>query len=106
MKTLSFSKVIKNNNLVKSYGHPPKKWMEAAKDALRSVARSKKFIMSDDVWDILEKKKLRTFNNRHMGNIFQWAKDQKIIVGTHRFEPTGRPSSHRRPCRIWKSLIA
>lgn len=78
-------------------------WRTAAYTALVDVAYLTPFLTSDDVWDRIDGP--TTHEHRALGAIFRRASEAGVIAPTDTYRPTSRPSAHRRPIRVWRSLI-
>lgn len=79
-------------------------WVEAAKEALVLAARENTFLTTDNVWPLILG--YETPEPRAMGAIMTWGAREGLICGLSATIPTRRPGSHRRPLRVWRSLVA
>lgn len=80
-------------------------WFLTAERCLRIVARQKQCFTSDDVWDQLRDFNVQTKDNRAMGAIFRNAYRDHLIVPVNQWKESRRRVAHRRPVRLWKSLL-
>ena len=82
-------------------------WQLCAERGLRVIARQKQTFTSDDVWDWL--KQLPdlpdTKDHRAMGAVFRNGYRDHLIVPINQWQASRRRIAHRRPVRVWKSLI-
>lgn len=78
-------------------------WKTAAYQALVDVAYLTPFLTSDEVWDRIDGPE--THEHRALGAIFRRAAEAGVIAPTDTYRPTARPEAHRRPVRVWRSLI-
>jgi hypothetical protein len=77
-------------------------WKAEALEAIYEIASTKPEFTTDEVWVRLTTK---TPENRAMGAVMRIAVSQGYIVPSARFTPSLRPSQHRRPLRVWESVI-
>lgn len=110
---MSFSSLIERQNVdqlsIDDYIDLSKKnaseeWLAAALDEFRTVCLVQERLNSDDVRNRLEAKGLIPKSWSSLGAVAKEAVDK----GWCEFictEPSRRPSSHRRPIRVWKSLL-
>lgn len=87
--------------------HAHQDWLLSAEKALLCVARRQKLLTSDDVWDWLRDQpvKYTTHDNRAMGSIFRNADRDLLIKPLDKWQVTRRRVAHRRPVRVWRSLL-
>jgi hypothetical protein len=75
-------------------------------DAVKAViklARTRKQFTTDDVWANVKGPGL--VDPRALGSIMISAAGQGAIKATGRYKPSKRPECHKRPIRVWKSLL-
>ena len=77
-------------------------WMRLASDAVRTVAKSKRFLTTDDPWELIE---FVPIEGRQWGSVMLACRRAGIIERTEQQLPSRRPSAHRRPVQVWRSLI-
>ena len=81
-------------------------WREDAMEAIYSVACDKAFFTSDDCWQALEDAgRVGSQNPSALGPCIRTAVKNGWIEGTGTYRVSERPETHRRPLRIWCSLI-
>lgn len=80
-------------------------WFLTAERCLRLVARQKQSFTADDVWEQLREFRVETKDNRAMGAVFQNAYRDHLIVPINQWQASRRRVAHRRPVRVWKSLL-
>ena len=80
-------------------------WFLTATHCLRIVAREHKRFTSDDVWECLRNFNVETHNPRAMGPVFKNAYRDNLIVPLDRWQESRRRIAHRRPVRVWESLM-
>jgi Zn finger protein HypA/HybF involved in hydrogenase expression len=78
-------------------------FMRAAVKALTKVARKHKHFSTDEVWAALGK--VKTMEPRALGSLMLQAAKQGAIEATDRTVKSTRPECHKRPVRVWKSLL-
>jgi hypothetical protein len=77
-------------------------WIERAYQAVRTLATKNAIFTSDDVWVAVEGEPREP---RAMGAAMRRAALDGIIVATDRTVLSLRPNCHRRPIRVWRSLV-
>jgi len=80
-------------------------WLAAARRGVKVLAHRRPFLTSDDVWTWLQDLEIKVEEPRAMGSIMAGARNDALIAPTSEFLPSARPACHRRPQRVWKSLI-
>lgn len=76
-------------------------WLDAAVEAIAKTARECAFLTSNDVRKLC----LDPQESRAWGGAFRRAATRGIIEATKEFIIPDRVSSHRRPMRVWKSMV-
>ena len=76
-------------------------WKAECYRVIEWMAKSKQFFSADEVWEHLTG---GTHEPRAMGAIFIQAKKDGLIKPTSEWRPSVRPSQHRQPVRVWRSL--
>ena len=77
-------------------------WKVEAVRVVSTVAQRMPEFTTDDVWHLIEEV---THEPRAMGPVMKAAAAAGLIEATDRFKLTERPSRHRAPVRVWKSLV-
>ena len=77
-------------------------WKEEALAVLARVAKTMPELTTDDVWHLVKEV---THEPRAMGPVMKAGATAGIIEATDRFKLTDRPSRHRAPVRVWRSLV-
>ena len=80
-------------------------WKAEAFLCLCRVARVNRLFTTDDIWDLLDPTGATTRDNRAMGPLMNKAAALGLAAKAGGEVPTKRPSAHRRPIPIWRSLI-
>ena len=80
-------------------------WMAAAHRGIKVLAHRRQYLTSDDLWVWLQDLQIRIEEPRAMGAIMCAARKDALIKPTTTFLPSARPACHRRPQRVWQSLI-
>lgn len=75
---------------------------DEAERAVRAVAAEKHELTSDDVW---ERMRLRPEEPRMLGPVMKNAERRGLIQYTDRTQLSSLAQNHRRPVRVWRSLI-
>jgi hypothetical protein len=79
----------------------PEEWKMAARRAILRLARTRPTLTTDDVWRALDGHVPP--EPRALGAIMRQSSD--ILLRTERTVNSTRPECHRRPVRVWESLI-
>lgn len=77
----------------------------AASTAVILLAGERQFLTTDDVWVELERVGQTVAEPRALGAVMRDMQAKRIILPTPRYEPSKRIACHRRPIRVWRSLI-
>lgn len=85
-------------------------WMQQAEACIHAVAKRKDYLTTDDVWREIEQRVGRGVmpavrERRALGAAMVSAGRQGVITPTSSFKQSVRASCHRRPLRVWKSLL-
>ena len=80
-------------------------WFLTAERAVRIIAREKQTLTSDDVWEWMRDMNVEVREPRAMGAVMKNAARDAVILPINQWECSRRPVAHRRPVRLWKSLI-
>lgn len=89
-------------NRVENHANPT--WKEVAYLTAIRVARTKRYFISEDVWDALPSD-IGTHEPRAMGAIMRRLRKEQVIEPTDQFVTSPSPLGHGRPSRVWKSLL-
>lgn len=73
-------------------------WAEEAFNVVETLANSRLFFTSDDVWDGVSSK---PHNNSAMGAVFKRAQKAGVIKPTGGFHESRRAKAHSRMLRVW-----
>jgi hypothetical protein len=79
-------------------------WLTQATKAIHRVARAQELLTADDVWAELGEVSDDDFRSQ-MGVAFRLAKRDGIIVMNGTYSESIRPTRHRSPMRVWRSLL-
>ena len=80
-------------------------WLAAARRGIKVLAHRREYLTSDDLWVWLADLHIKVEEPRAMGSVMAGARNDALITPTSQFLPSARPACHRRPQRVWKSLI-
>lgn len=81
-------------------------WWQAALEALKEAATNKPILNTDDVYTILYMREApSTHENRAFGPVMLYGASQGWIIRTDHWAESRRRTAHRRPIRVWYSLI-
>ena len=82
-------------------------WKTNAKRAVFDLASTRTTFTTDDVWNLLQKRNEEAPREpRALGAIMTAAASKQIIRASANYVESTRPECHRRPIRVWQSLIA
>jgi len=90
---------------IKAVGLSNDVFMRAADKAIRAVALNHETFTTDLVWFCLDDWGYSTEEPRALGAAMRVAQKDDIIYPTDSWELSIRPACHRRPLRVWRSLI-
>lgn len=86
--------------------HAAPDWKIEARRVVRHLAETKPEFTTDPVWFMLERfTEAETHEPRALGAVMRAAARDRLIVATDRTVESVRVANHRRPVRIWKSLV-
>ncbi len=91
----------KNEGIATAYEHASEEWKIMAWKALEQVARQHEYFQVDEVWLVLD----RPVESRAMGGIMKQAQKIQWVEPTDRWIPSRLAHQHRRPLKVWKSLL-
>ncbi|MGB5811744.1 MAG: hypothetical protein WBG86_14500 [Polyangiales bacterium] len=78
-------------------------WKDEAYDAVMAVARARDTFTSDHVWQVLGEGGTR--DPRALGPVMRRVERDGYIAATDGWALCLRPSRHRAPVRVWRSLV-
>ena len=96
---------LRDEAIAKGEANAKESWKKAASAAIAQVAMLYDTFTTDEVWMRLGKSSDSTHDPRAMGSIMRNAQKQGIIAPTTLWRNSARVSCHKRPSRVWKSLI-
>ena len=80
-------------------------WKIDARRAVEDCAAVLEVLTTDDVWALLKGTGSTTTDNRAMGPLMLKAATDGILRHTDKTRLSRRPQCHRRPVRVWRSLV-
>jgi len=81
-------------------------WKEAALHAIRACAHRYDFFTTDQVEEVMERLGVpKTHDLRALGSLMRRAQSMNICFPTNSIETSKLAKNHRRPKRVWKSLV-
>lgn len=96
---------LRDDGIARAEAHAEVQWKDAALDAVLACARQLPRFTTDEVYAHGLLVGYSTHELRAMGGIMRRACTQGWIVPTDDYRPTARPEAHRRPMRVWRSLV-
>jgi hypothetical protein len=81
-------------------------WKLHCEAAIRWLAKTRPEFTTDDVWELMNQRlNPMPHEPRAIGAMMTNAAKANWIAPTDRYTPSARPECHRRPVKIWKSLL-
>jgi hypothetical protein len=81
-------------------------WKLHCEAAIRWLAKTRPEFTTDDVWELMNQRlNPMPHEPRAIGAMMTNAAKAGWIAPTDRYTPSARPECHRRPVKIWKSLL-
>jgi hypothetical protein len=77
-------------------------WMRGAIETVREIALTHRTLTADDVW---AKLRFPPLDGRQLGPLMRACQRLGLVEPTEEHRPSSRPGVHRRPVRVWRSLI-
>jgi hypothetical protein len=91
--------------LARVAAHADPEWWEVAVTAVYSLASRHRALTTDQVWQLLDPGEVTTHERRALGAVMRATARAGLIAPTDRYVPSERPQAHRRPVRVWRSLL-
>ena len=86
--------------------HAAEEWRADALRAVEACALARGYFTTDHVWALLEAaESTGTHEPRAMGAIMRKAANEGYCERTNVTQQSKRPRCHRRPVRVWRSLV-
>lgn len=81
-------------------------WLNRVLAFIEQLAVAQKTVTSDDVWvQLIAAQVASPREPRAMGAAFRIAQRRGLIAPTDWVRPSRRTANHRRPLRVWRSLV-
>lgn len=96
-----WSIMLTNAAIKKADDHANAEWKEAALDIVRVLSFHKDRMTSDDVWNNLEARGIKTHEPRALGAVMRQAAKRGLIYPTHTYVKSKRHECHSRPIMVW-----
>jgi hypothetical protein len=97
---------VRDEAIQRSYDAAHERWKQTMDEVIYAVARLRTEFTTDDVWDYFERTEVVVpKETRSLGRAMQRAHLEGWIVPTDRVVNSDRPRCHRRPVRVWRSLL-
>lgn len=97
------SRTARDDGMRRGDDHADEQWRADADDAIRRTAQAFPDLTTDEVQRYGRLPDTR--DNRALGQRMKSAAKAGLIVATDRYRQTDKVVAHRRPKRVWKSLI-
>lgn len=82
--------------------HAGTEWLDAAKAALVSVAKSRAEFIADQIW---ETGLAKPSEARALGAVVRWALAEGVISDSGRYSKSAQPGLHCSPRKVWRSRM-
>src|SRR5688500_12797206 len=105
LQRLNTQQMTLQDALVLVQEHANKDWYAAALKQVHWLCLSIKEFPTDDVHAVLDRMDVTTPEARAMGSVMTEAMKKGWCKATGQYKATVRPEAHRRPIRIWESLL-
>jgi hypothetical protein len=96
---------VTERGIQQSTDHAPAYIAELARLKIEALARVKDTITSDDVWEQMPPALMRAWNPSALGVVFRSLRRDGVLQLTSERRESQRPAHHRKPLRVWRSLI-
>jgi hypothetical protein len=96
---------VTERGIQQSTDHAPVYIAELARLKIEALARRKDTITSDDVWVEMPPALMRAWNTSALGGVFRSLARDGVLQLTGERRESQRPAHHRKPLRVWRSLI-
>ena len=80
-------------------------WKQDMHAAIYVIARRQPLLTSDDLWNEVGAAAVTEQNPSALGSVFRTAAKDGLIRLTGDRQESQRPAHHRKPLRVWRSLI-
>ena len=80
-------------------------WKETTLSIIKQLAEDMESFTTDDVWSVLDTLDVSTPEPRALGALMRRAVSYGYVEPTSTFILSTRPICHRRPIKVWKSLL-
>jgi len=96
---------LADRGIAHSSAAAPEEWQTMIRNAIDRLARRLPTFTSDDLWLEVGPKAMYQANPSALGGVFRTAAAEGAIVCTEERRESDRPATHRRPLRVWRSLL-
>lgn len=98
--------LAREQSIKRVYEHADEEWKLDALRVVRYLAETCPEFTTDRVWYVLERfSGAHTPEPRALGAVMRAAASDRLIVATDKTVESVRVANHRRPIRVWKSLV-
>ena len=81
-------------------------WKKEVETAIQKIVRIRETFTTDDVWAAMPEGIRDDVEPRAMGAMMRNAAKSGLCVALSQWKPSVRVCCHRRPLRVWRSLVA
>ena len=91
--------------VARSGDHAADDWVDEMRDGIQRVARRQARLTSDDLWVEVGPDAIGRGNPSALGSVFRSVARDGVIELTSDLRESQRPAHHRKPLRVWRSLV-
>lgn len=99
------AQAVTDRAVAKVTEHANERWLRAATEAVRLVARAMPTFTTDDVWPVVNRMGVSTHEPRAMGAVMRRAMASGDCTPTDEFRASVRPECHKNPKRVYESNL-
>jgi hypothetical protein len=99
------ARAVTERGIAQADANAAEEWRAALRVALERVARRRPDLTSDDLWVEVGEDGMGKGNPSALGSIFRGAAKDGLIRLTDQRRESQRPAHHRKPLRVWASLV-
>jgi len=97
---------LRDEAIERGWQNAADKFRDHSLQAIIVLAETKYEFTTDDVWEYFGDNEINsTHDGRALGGAMKRAESLGLIIPTDRFVSSERASCHRRPVRVWESLV-
>lgn len=98
---VSDAEVAKQQGIDRAERGAPRRWLDQALLCVRVLAERQATLTADDLWGLIDQPR----EPRALGAVMRAATAKGLVRATSEWRLSKRGACHRRPLRVWESLI-